>query len=72
MLVKAGQMRSLRSGDNSAPRPPQRATLDLLVASGKDMDPGVPTGAAGAGAHLGVWGPSESLRERSELAWALG
>src|SRR5438552_17925977 len=56
VLVKAGQMTSVRSGDNSAPLPPQQATLDLLVASGKDTDPGVPTGAAGAGAHLGVWG----------------
>jgi len=56
VLVKAGQMTSVRSGDNSAPLPPQQATLDLLVASGKDTDPGVPSGATGAGAHLGVWG----------------
>ena len=56
VLVKAGQMTSVRSGDNSAPLPPQQATLDLLVASSKDTDPGVPTGAIGAGAHLGVWG----------------
>jgi FecR protein len=56
VLVRAGQMTNVRSGDNSAPLPPQQATLDLLVATGKDTDPGVPTGAAGAGAHLGVWG----------------
>src|SRR5437660_1069372 len=56
VLVKAGQMTSVRSGDNSGPLPPQQATLDLLMASGKDTDPGVPAGVAGAGAHLGVWG----------------
>jgi ferric-dicitrate binding protein FerR (iron transport regulator) len=57
VLVKAGQMTSVRSGDNSAPLPPQQATLDLLVASSKDTNPGASTAAAaGAGAHLGVWG----------------
>jgi len=59
VLVKAGQMTSVRSGDNSAPLPPlppQQATLDLLVASGKDTDPGAPTAMAGAGGHFGVWG----------------
>lgn len=56
VLVKAGQMTSVRSGDNSAPLPPQQATLDLLVASGKDTDPGSAATAAGAGAHLGVLG----------------
>jgi ferric-dicitrate binding protein FerR (iron transport regulator) len=56
VLVKAGQMTSVRSGNNSGPLPPQQATLDLLVASGKDTDPGAPSAAAGAGGHLGVWG----------------
>jgi ferric-dicitrate binding protein FerR (iron transport regulator) len=56
VLVKAGQMTSVRSGDNSGPLPPQQATLDLLVASGKETDPGAPTAVAGAGGHLGVWG----------------
>src|SRR3989454_3781093 len=56
VLVKAGQMTSVRSGDNSGPLPPQQATLDLLMASGKDTDPGVPSGVTGAGAHLGGWG----------------
>src|SRR5712692_9816284 len=56
VLVKAGQMTSVRSGDNSAPLPPQQATLDLLVASSKDTDTGAPATAAGAGAHLGAWG----------------
>src|SRR5437899_9452017 len=55
VLVKAGQMTSVRSGDNSGPLPTQQATLDLLVASGKDTDPGVPTGVVGAGVQLGVW-----------------
>jgi ferric-dicitrate binding protein FerR (iron transport regulator) len=58
VLVKAGQMTSVRSGDNSGPLPPQQATLDLLVASSNDTNPGAGSGAAaaGAGAHLGVWG----------------
>jgi ferric-dicitrate binding protein FerR (iron transport regulator) len=56
VLVKAGQMTSVRSGDNSAPLPPQQATLDLLVAASKDTDPGAPSGLPGAGPHLGVWG----------------
>lgn len=56
VLVKAGQMTSVRSGDNSGPLPPQQATLDLLVTSGKDTDPGAPANLAGASAHLGVWG----------------
>jgi len=47
---------SVRSGDNSGPLPPQQATLDLLVASSKDTDPGVPVGVTAAGAHLGVLG----------------
>ena len=56
VLVKAGQKTSVRSGDNSGPLPPQQATLDLLVASSKDTDPGALSGATGAGSHLGVWG----------------
>ncbi len=56
VLVKAGQMTSVRSGDNSGPLPPTQATLDLLVASSKDTDPGALSGVPGAGPHLGVWG----------------
>jgi ferric-dicitrate binding protein FerR (iron transport regulator) len=56
VLIKAGQMTSVRSGDNSGPLPPQQATLDLLVASSNDTNPGAPAGVVGAGAHLGVWG----------------
>lgn len=57
VMAKAGQMTSVRSGDNSAPLPPQQATLDLLVASGSDTDPGAQLDPpAAAGPHLGVWG----------------
>jgi ferric-dicitrate binding protein FerR (iron transport regulator) len=56
VIVKAGQMTSVRSGDNSAPLPPAQASLDLLVASSNDTNPGAPSAATGAGAHLGVWG----------------
>ena len=45
-------MTSVRSGDNSGPLPPQQATLDLLVASSKDTDPGAPSGVTGAGGTL--------------------
>jgi len=55
VLVKAGQMTSVHSGDSSAPLPPQQASLDLLVSSSKDTDPGAPSGLAGAGAHVGTW-----------------
>lgn len=57
VMVKVGQMTSVRSGDNSGPMPPQQATLDTLVASGKDTDPGTgPVAATAAGGHLGIWG----------------
>jgi ferric-dicitrate binding protein FerR (iron transport regulator) len=57
VMAKAGQMTSVRSGDHSAPLPPQQATLDVLVASGNDTNPGVPPAAtAAAGPHLGLWG----------------
>ncbi len=59
VLVKAGQMTSVRSGDNSGPLAPQQATLDLLVASSKDTDAGGSLGAPAAGSHVGV-------------GWALG
>src|SRR5437879_2371732 len=56
VLVKAGQMTSVRSGDNSGPLPPQQATLDLLVTSSKDTEPGGLWGVPGVGPHPGVWG----------------
>ena len=58
VLVKAGQMTSVRNGDNSAPAPPTQAALDLLVATTNDTNVGAPSGAAGAAGagHLGVLG----------------
>ncbi len=58
VLVKAGQMTSVRNGDNSAPVPPTQAALDLLVATTNDTNVGAPSGAAGAAGagHLGVLG----------------
>lgn len=56
VLVKAGQMTSVRNGDNSGPLPPQQATLDLLVAAGNDTNLGAPSGGPGVGPHLGPWG----------------
>lgn len=60
VIVKAGQMTNVRSGQNNAPMPPQQATLDMLVASGQETNPGAPGsgvgGAVAGGAHLGVLG----------------
>src|SRR6266852_5646126 len=55
VLVKAGQITSVRSGDNSGPLPPQQATLDLLVATSKDTDVGGQLGVQAVGPHLGTW-----------------
>lgn len=46
VVLKAGQMTSVRNGDNSGPLPPVQAALDMLVAAGKDTDVG---GASGMG-----------------------
>jgi hypothetical protein len=54
VLVKAGQMTSVRNGDNSGPTPPTQATLDLLVASSKDTDAAGTLGAPPVGPHLGL------------------
>jgi ferric-dicitrate binding protein FerR (iron transport regulator) len=58
VIIKAGQMTSVRNGDNSAPAPPTQAALDLLVATTTDTNAGTPSGAAGAAGagHLGVLG----------------
>src|SRR5580693_6517916 len=40
VILKAGQLTSLRSNDNSAPAPPSQAPLDLLVTATKDTDVG--------------------------------
>lgn len=63
VVVKAGQMSSVRNGDNSAPAPPTQATLDLLVAAGNDTEVGprpgsgleqVGQGGKGLGFTLGI------------------
>src|SRR5215831_12501467 len=60
VLAKAGQMTSVRSGNNSEPAPPQQATLDQLVASSNETIAGAGQTAAaagaGVGAHLGILG----------------
>lgn len=42
VIAKAGQMTSVRSGDNSAPTPPVQAALSTLVAVSKETDNGGP------------------------------
>src|SRR5260370_18066703 len=57
VLVKAGQMTSVRSDDNSGPLPPTQATLDLLGVTSKATDVTGQLGfQAGTGPHLGPWG----------------
>jgi ferric-dicitrate binding protein FerR (iron transport regulator) len=55
VIAKAGQMTSVRSGDNSGPTAPVQATLDTLVASTKDTNLGGPSGAVVAGPHTAAW-----------------
>jgi len=38
VILKAGQMSSVRNGDNSPPTPPSQAPLDMLVAAGRDTE----------------------------------
>jgi hypothetical protein len=40
VLLKAGQLTTLRNNDNSAPAPPSQAPLDLLVTASKDTEVG--------------------------------
>jgi len=60
VLAKAGQMTSVRSGNNSEPAPPQQATLDQLVTASNNTIAGAGQTAAaagaGVGAHLGILG----------------
>jgi hypothetical protein len=55
VVLKAGQMTSLRNGDNSAPAPPTQAQLDLLVAASKDttVEPRAGSGLENGG-HIGT------------------
>ena len=51
--VKAGQMSSVRSGDNSSPLAPAQATLDLLTEAGNNTNSGGVPGVQNAGRHIG-------------------
>jgi len=53
VIIKAGQMTSVRQGDNSAPVPPSQAPLDELVSAGQATQVLGPA-AAGVGAGAGV------------------
>src|SRR5271156_1943988 len=57
VIVKAGQMTSVRSGDHSGPQVPIQATLDLLVTATEETDAGgsVVGQAVGTVSHAG-WG----------------
>jgi len=55
VILKAGQMTTVRSGDNAAPPPPQQATLSLLTSATTDTENGgggaTAAGLTAAGAH---------------------
>ncbi len=54
VILKAGQLTSLRNGNNEAPAPPSQAPLDLLVAASKDTDVGARPGSTLENAgHIG-------------------
>jgi len=54
VLLKAGQVTSLRNGDNSAPAPPTQAPLDILVTAGRDTEVGPRPGSGLQNAgHIG-------------------
>ncbi len=52
--VKAGQMSSVRSGDNSAPQNPTQASLDLLTQAGTNTFLGGAGGVQKVGHHIGT------------------
>src|SRR6202521_4970474 len=52
VVVKAGQMSSVRSGDNSGPLAPAQATLDLLTEAVQSTDVGGPPGPVQATTHI--------------------
>src|SRR5580700_1927846 len=55
VILKAGQMTSMRNNDNSAPAPPTQAPLDMLVAASKDTEVGPRPGSNGLenAGHIG-------------------
>src|SRR6202140_2178601 len=52
VVVKAGQMSSVRSGDNTGPLAPAQATLDLLTEAVQSTDVGGPPGPVQATTHI--------------------
>jgi ferric-dicitrate binding protein FerR (iron transport regulator) len=53
VVIKPGQMSSVRSGDNSAPLAPAQATLDLLTEAAQSTDVGGPPGPVQTTTHIG-------------------
>jgi ferric-dicitrate binding protein FerR (iron transport regulator) len=53
VVVKAGQMSSVRSGNNSAPLAPAQATLDVLTEAVQSTDVGGPPNAGQTTTHIG-------------------
>jgi hypothetical protein len=55
VLLKAGQLTSLRNGNNETPAPPTQAPLDMLVAASKDTEVGPRPGSNGLenAGHIG-------------------
>jgi ferric-dicitrate binding protein FerR (iron transport regulator) len=53
VVVKPGQMTSVRSGDNSGPLPPAQATIDLLTEAVQSTDVSGPPSAVQATAAIG-------------------
>jgi hypothetical protein len=55
VLLKAGQMTSLRNNDNSAPASPSQAPLNLLVTASNDTEVGPRPGSGiGNAGHIGT------------------
>jgi hypothetical protein len=53
VIVKAGQMTSVRSNDSAGPQAPIQATLDVLVDAGTTTDVGGKVGVQNVGHHIG-------------------
>jgi hypothetical protein len=53
VIVKAGQMTSVRSNDSTGPQAPTQATLDVLVDAGTTTDVGGKVGVQNVGHHIG-------------------
>jgi hypothetical protein len=53
VIVKAGQMTSVRSNDSTGPQVPTQAALDMLVDAGTTTDVGGKVGVQNVGHHIG-------------------